>query len=79
MIYSQSGFIILSSFRTRPNHRDMVWSQVLLRHQTGGVAHEVMTSEGLREGDDIPDAGSPHNDGHQPVQTYKKKNKKKRE
>lgn len=56
----------------------MVWSQVLLRHQTGGVAHEVMTSEGLREGDDIPDAGSPHNDGHQPVQTYKKKKEKKK-
>lgn len=65
----ESRFIVLSSSNTRPEHRDVVWSQVLLWHQTGGVAHEVMTSEGLREGDDVPDAGSSHDDGHQPVQT----------
>lgn len=72
---TESGFVILSIFSTRPEHRDVVRPQVLLRHQTGGVAHEVMTSKGLREGDHVPDAGSPDDDGHQPVQTWKEDNK----
>lgn len=63
------GLFVWFIFSTWPENRDVVWPQLLLWKQTGGMAHEVMSSEGLGESNDVPDAGSSHDDGHQPVQT----------
>ena len=47
----------------------MVRLQVLFRDIVWGLAHEVVTPEGLGEGDDVTDAGGPDHEGDEPVQT----------
>ena len=70
---SRSSFDYLFSFLLRfgrgPGDGDVVRLQVLFRYIVRGLAHEVVTPEGLGEGDDITDAGGPDHEGDESVQT----------